>query len=262
MRMLDAPARKNWPDALLIHWLGAATTACPKTLRPNMDTCAGSAKSRARSFALKPAANLGSKENDTVTCQQDPSPAHASTIASSQSIEQGETSSLDSPMGHRSETLQPLLYVPETAIIPRDASNAALELPSSTTALIPASSENRHQYEVVGGRKASRSYAPEPPFFCTAKNHRLEKNNPLEFSTFADFRLHLETINNASVIIFVEQPIYEFREIILHNVKTTELIMLYCQTVQCRYGRREVLAARRLLCRIRENVGSIQASRN
>jgi hypothetical protein len=57
-------------------------------------------------------------------------------------------------MEHRSQTLQPNRSLPEPVTIPRDASNAALELPASTPTIQSTSSETRRQDGVVGANQS------------------------------------------------------------------------------------------------------------
>jgi hypothetical protein len=194
---------------------------------------------------------LRSKQNYIGTTQQDPSPTHASTIASSQSFEHGETPSLDTPVEHRSQTLQPHLSLPEPVSIPRDASNAALELPVSTTAIQPTSSENRHQEGIVVASQSSGSDVLDHPLFCVGDNCRME------FSTLTEFNLHLRENHNASVIALGGKLVYKVREIVLHNVKTTGLIVFYHQIVPINFRMEPVL----VLGQICDNVGTSQASR-
>jgi hypothetical protein len=178
-------------------------------------------KAPCEEIRIKARAELSFRENGMGTIQQDSPPVHASTIASSQSIEQGETSHLDTSMEHRSETLQPHVSLPEPVTIPRYASNAALELPASTTAIRPTISEKRHQDGNVGVNQSSGSYNPQHPLFCVGDNCHFG------FSTFAGFRRHLVEYHNASVIASCGKLIYEVREIVLRNVKSTGLIVFH-----------------------------------
>jgi len=155
-------------------------------------------------FRIKARAKSSSPENGMGKIQQDSPSAHASTIASSQSFEQGETPSLDTPMEHRSQTLQPHRSLPEPVTTPRDASNAALELSVSTTAIRPTSPENRHQDGIVLASQSSGSNVLDNPLFCVGDNCR--------FSTFPEFQLHLEENHNASVRLFAGKLIYQVSE--------------------------------------------------
>jgi hypothetical protein len=202
-------------------------------------------------FRVNARARLSSKENDMGTIQQSPSLAHASTIASSQSIVQGESSSLDTPMQFASQTLQPHLSLPEPVTTPRDASNAALELPVSTTAIRPTSPENRHQEGIVVSSKSSGSNVLGHPLFCVGDNCRME------FSTLTELHLHLEENHNASVIALGGILICKVRAIVLHNVKSTGLIVFYHQIVPSNFRMERALLQRR----IRDNVGTSQASK-
>jgi hypothetical protein len=164
----------------------------------------GECKVPCEEFRIKARATSSSQENGIGIIQQDSPSAHASTIASSQSFEQGETPSLDTPVEHRSQTLQPHLSLPEPVSIPRDASNAALELPVSTTAIQPTSSENRHQEGIVVASQSSGSDVLDNLLFCVGDNCR--------FSTFLEFRLHLEENHNASVRLLGRGLIYQVSE--------------------------------------------------
>lgn len=158
-------------------------------------------------FRIKARAKLGSRENGIGTIQQDSPSTNASAIASSQSIEQGETSSLDTLMEHRSETLQPHLSLPESVTSPRVASNAALELPASTTATQPTISEKRHQDGIVGANQSSGSIVLEHPLFCVGCYCRFHFST--RFNTLTEFRLHLEKNHKASVKFLAGKLIYE-----------------------------------------------------
>ena len=207
MRMLDASARKNWLGVPFIHWRWRCQHCLFLNFVPQHGYVCGECKVPCEEFRIKARARLRSKENGIGNTQQDPPSAHASTIASSQSFEQGETPSLDTPVEHRSQTLQPHLSLPEPVTTPRDASNAALELPVSTTAIQPTSSENRHQDGIVVANQSSGSYVFDHPLFCVGDNCRFELS-----TTLTEFQLHLDKYHKALVKVLGGELIYQVRE--------------------------------------------------
>jgi hypothetical protein len=144
-------------------------------------------------FRIKARAKSSSQKNCKGKIQQDSSSAHAPTTASSQLFGQGKTPSLDTPMEHRSQTLQPHRSLPEPVTIHRAASNAAIESLVTTTAFKPISSESKHQDKVVGSNQSSGSYTTMSPLFCTRENCYLE------FETFTEYELHIDKYHKAFV---------------------------------------------------------------
>jgi hypothetical protein len=125
----------------------------------------------------------------------------------------------------------------------------------STTATQPTISEKRHQNGIVGAKQSSGSYVLGHPLFCVGDNCRFE------LSTFTEFQLHLEENHDASVILSGGKLIHEVREIVLHNVKSTGLIVFSHQIVPSNLRMEPVRAKRSLQYHIRDNVGTSHVSR-